>query len=294
MCDGCYGGHPYACRTGGYGYGPGLLGLRSAWWTRDLSFFAGVHGFKGPPDRGRNGNFGIHEGINFGAPFGGPWGLGYQVGFNAVHSNFSGDQAYEYLRRADRNQVFLTAGIFRRSLGGGFQWGVAFDLLHDNYYFGDSDLKQIRTESSYLFPSGLREIGYFGAYGTGDDNLILLGRDRYTSLEPTDMFAFYYRRYFVEGGDGRLWGGFTGRGDGLIGGDIRVPIGKSWAIENRINYLIPKQGHGAGQAEESWGLSLNLVWYVGAPSRCVDKSPFRPMFNVADNTSFMSDADGFH
>jgi hypothetical protein len=288
VCDGCYGGHPYTCNTCGPCCGPGLFGIGSGAWLQDLSLFAGAHGFKGPPDRGRNGNFGLHEGINYGAPLGGPLGWGFQVGFSADYSNFSGDQAYGYLRHDDRNQLFFTTGIFRRRPCGGLQLGVVFDLMRDNYYYGDADLNQVRTEIGYRFSGGLREIGYFGAYGTGNDSMVL-GHDDYTTLEPTDMHAFYYRRYFCEGGDGRFWGGFTGGGDGLLGADIRIPIGKSWALENRVNYLIPKQGRGAGQAEESWGLSLNLVWYIGVPARCVDQSSFRPLFGVADNTSFMLD-----
>lgn len=53
------------------------------WWVghpryrgmlRDLTVFGGVHGFKGPLDQGRNGNFGFHEGVNLGGPLGDPWG----------------------------------------------------------------------------------------------------------------------------------------------------------------------------------------------------------------------------
>ncbi len=265
--------------------------LKSARWTRDLSVFGGVHGFKGPADQGRNGNFGFQEGFNFGAPLGGPWGIGYQLGLTASQSNFAGNQADQQIGTTsdDRNQVFFTAGMFRRKLCGGWQWAVAFDLLHDNYY-GTADLKQIRSETSFRLPDGKREVGYFGAYGTGGDDLVLLDR-RQLGLQPTDLFAFYYRRYFCAGGQGRLWGGFSGGGDALIGGEIRVPIGESWALESRINYLIPKQasGAGGGQGEESWGLIVNLVYYVGQSARCVDQSPYRPMLSVADNTMFMAD-----
>ena len=45
-------------------------------------------------------------------------------------------------------------------------------------------------------------------------------------LNPTDMFILYLRRNFENGGDGRLWGGVTGNGDGLLGVDLWVPLGK--------------------------------------------------------------------
>jgi len=269
------------------GCGMGLCELRSAWWAWDLSLLAGAHAFKGPFDQGRNGNFGLHEGVDFGAPLGGPWGWGCQVGFAAVQSNFSGDQTTGPPRRADRDQFFFSAGIFHRALNGGLQWGVTFDLLRDTYY-AKADLTQIRHEIGYVFPNGRGEIGYWGAYGAADDEIVLNGRSM--SLEPTDLFAGYYRRRFEGGGEGRLWGGFTGNGDGLLGADLRVPLGRSWAIQNRFNYLIPNEGRGAaGQREESWALSIDLVWYIGQPARNAQNSPYRPLLNVADNSVFMFD-----
>ena len=259
------------------------------WWTRDLSVFGGIHGFKGPMDAGQNGNFGFHEGFNFGAPVG-LFDWGWQLGAEAVHSNFSGDQAVD-ARAANRNQFYVTAGLFKRARGWGFQWGVTYDWLHDAYY-AQTDLKQIRSDSSFLFPGGVHELGYFGAYGTGGTNFVLINRQtKYLIyMEPTDVFAFYYRRYFSGGGDGRLWAGWSGRGDGIFGGELRVPLGTNWALENRFNYLIPKQGNGAGGAlQESWGVTIDLVWYPGHPSRCERYHPYRPVLNVADNTLFMTD-----
>ncbi len=259
------------------------------WWVghpqfrgllRDLSVFAGVHGFKGPLDQGRNGNFGFHEGVNFGAPLGGPWGFGYQLGLAAVHSNFTGAGDND-LAGQDRNQIFFTGGIFRRQCVG-WNWGAVFDYLSDSYYT-NVDLKQIRSETSWRFPTG-GELGYWGAYGVGNDRVID------GQLDPTDLFAFYYRRHFQRGGDGRIWAGFSGHGDGLVGADIRVPIGHGWALENSINYLAPKSPRSdEGSQRESWGVNIQLVWYLGQPAQCALKSPFRPLFGVADNGSFMAD-----
>ena len=78
-------------------------------------------------------------------------------------------------------------------------------------------------------------------------------------MEPTDVFALYYRRYFDGGGDGRIWLGMSGNGDGLVGGEIRVPMGKDWELENRFNYLIPKQGNGRAGTQESW--VLPSIWF---------------------------------
>jgi hypothetical protein len=271
-----------------------FAGADAWWWTtsggwlRDLSIFGGVHGFKGPFDRGRNGNFGIHEGINFGAPLG-FWDWGWQAGLAAYHSNFFGDQALGD-HSSVRNQFFVTGGIFRRTRTWGFQWGVTYDWLHDEYY-AKTDLKQIRSDTSFVFPGGKRELGYFGAYGTGGTDFVLINRELqyYIFQEPTDIFAFYYRRYFEGGGDGRVWIGWSGNGDGVVGAEVRVPMGKDWALENRLNYLVPKHGGAEGEIRESWAVTIQLVWYPISLARCVRHHPFRPMLNVADDTLFMTD-----
>lgn len=246
-----------------------------------FSLFAGVQGFKGPVDQGRNGNFGFHEGFNFGAPLGGPWGIGYQLGARAVHGNFSGDQVAR-ASRDDRNQFFLTGGFFRRAVDGGLQWGVVFDALHDRYY-ETADLTQLRAEISWVgFDPD--EVGFWASMGTKNDQVAGV------SWETTDLYAIFYRRHFSGGGEGRLWGGFTNKSDALVGGDFRVPMGNSWALENSFNYLIPKEPRGLqGLREESWGVTLQLVWYPGRSAACVGHDPFQPVLNVADNSVFMVD-----
>jgi hypothetical protein len=164
---------------------------------------------------------------------------------------------------------------------------VAFDYFHDSY-FEDSDLAQIRTETALVLPGG-REIGYWGAYGVTSDRFadgITIG------LQPTDQFAFFYRRHFSGGGQGRISAGFTGEGDGLLGGNATIPIGTTWSIENHFTYLIPKQGSRAGgQQEESWSVVIRLVWYPRQPSQCVLQNPFHPLFYVADNSVFLVDRE---
>jgi len=273
----------------GWGCGPVWRpGLGLGWWLlRRSSVWAGVHGFKGPVDFGRNGNFGIHEGAQIGMPLGGPFGVGVQAGLQAVHSNFEGDQALGQFRNADRNQIFFTTGLFRRAMCSGWQWGVTLDLLHDSYY-DPMDLTQIRTELGFVFPSGW-ELGYWGAYGTSDDTLFVNGQ-RLGTADPTDVFLFYVRRYLPEGGEARFWAGFSAEGDGLLGGELTVPLGRCWAIENRVGYLIAHEGPNTGaQAEESWGVSMHLVWYPGRPARSEQADVFRPLVPVADNGTLMVD-----
>ncbi|MHC4399038.1 MAG: DUF6666 family protein [Planctomycetota bacterium] len=253
--------------------------------SRRASFFLGTHGFKGPADLGRNGNFGLDVGVNLGGPLGDPWGMGYQLGMLAVGSNFSGDQTTTTARNDERNQVFFTGGIFRRQMFRGVQWGVAYDLLRDDY-FGDVTLHQIRTETALVL-RGTREIGFVGAFGTNREQFPEIPA---LNMRPTDTYSLFYRRRFSGGGQGRIFAGFSGQGDAVLGGDATVPLGTSWSLQNNFTYLAPKHGSTTGgQLEESWAVSIRLVWYPGRSSRCVFRNPFHPLFNVADNAHFLLD-----
>ncbi len=262
------------------------------WAVRNLQLFGGVHGFKGPTDLGRSGNFGFHEGVNLGAPVGDPWGYGYQVGFQALHSNFAGNQAVEEgplpnFDTADRNQVFLTAGLFQRRMEGGLQGGVVFDLYYDNYY-DKSTLYQIRSETALVL-SELREIGYWGAYGLTKDKVSGFGQFD-SVLDPTDVFAVFYRRHFTGGGHGRIWAGISGSGDAIFGLDGSVPLGTHWALDNNFTCLFPKHGRSAdAPPDEAWSVSIHLVWYPGRRSNPVVANAYHPLFYVADNSWFLVD-----
>lgn len=259
---------------------------RCNWWIKNLTVFGGGQGFKGPVDWGANGNFGIHEGLGISGPLGDPWGHGYQLGARFVQSNFSGTTATA--PGTDRSQYFVTAGVFRRNLCQGFQWGIVWDYMHDRYY-DTFNLGQIRADIGYVM-GGCGEIGFMGTFGVKKDNYNF-GNFQNIELDPTDMYALYFRKTFENGGEGRLWGGATGRGDGLVGGDLWMPIGHRFALQNTINYKIPRKGraNGAAQADESWGLTISLVWYPGRTALCQRCNPYRPLQNIADNSLFMVD-----
>lgn len=253
-------------------------------------FFGGVHGFKGPVDQGSNGNFGFHGGFNFSGPLGGPHESGYQLGMNIVGSDYSGSSILGD-DSGDRKQIFFTGGLFHRSLNGGMQGGIVYDFLQDTFYFGKANVGQVRAEVSWG-QCGYQEVGFWGAFrAKSDEATRTIGEQTYIwEVKPTNLYAFFYRRNFCEGAEARLWGGFTGNSDGMVGADMRIPLRKSMALENSFNYLIPKQGRGeTGTTEESWSLVMNLVWYPGRSASGVSCDPFRPFFGVGNNSVFMTD-----
>ncbi len=257
-------------------------------WLNESSVFAGSHGFKNPVDQGQNGNFGFNEGFNLAGPLFRWHGIGYQVGARFAQSNFFGDP----LSGTDngvRHQSFLTAGLYRRADGDwGWQGGVVFDLLEDRYYLRGR-AHQVRGEISFL-GFNQHELGIWAAVNTNEDNVTLDGTN--TILTTTDLYAVFYRRSFDNFAQGRAWVGGSGVGDGLVGAEFRVPMSNRWDLTGGFNYLIPEQSKSEGAAsEESWGLSLNLIWYPFRRARGHQSGQFRSLFGVADNGVMMLDRE---
>jgi len=259
------------------------IGCPWNWWD-ELTLFGGAHSFKGPLDQGRNGNFGIQEGINWGGPLWHCKGIGFQIGAQGVQSNFAG---YDVNGVTDdsRSQVFGTAGVFARAPNcHGWQLGVTFDWLRDNYYV-DVSLDQVRAELSYVTFCGT-ELGAWIASSSKTD----VDESTGVTYEATDMYALFLRHNTAIGGEGRIWGGATGPGDGLLGADFRVPLTSRWALAGAVNYIIPQDGAGpVGLVEESWALTLNFVWHpFRARNGSTGNSQYTPLMSVADNTMFMT------
>lgn len=250
-------------------------------WKQDLTVFGGVHNFRSPVDVGGGSNFGFHEGVNWSAPLFRGMGLGGQFGVMVTQSNFTAtqDSYNDY-----RNQFFLTTGLFHRpECGQGWQYGVAFDWLRDSYY-DLFNVAQLRGELGWLWDCQ-NEFGFTFAVGVRDGEVD--DPEFYSEFSAINQHAFYYRRRFARGGEGRIWGGWTsGAPGGLIGTDFRLPISNCWAVESGFNYLIASNDDlEEGFSNESWNIGINLVWYPGGTAAC--GSAYRPLFNVADNGSFM-------
>jgi hypothetical protein len=255
----------------------------------NLELTAGVHGFTGPLNRGASGSFGFHEGFNLAVPICyGNWGCG-QVGALWTESNFDGS----LLTDDQRDQIFVTAGLFRR-VDWGLQCGLVVDYLHDEWDY-EIDVSQLRGELGWRF-CGCDEVGFRFSVGVNDDDATfneLVGTDSTIIIresggrvEVNDLFAFYYRRQFACGGEGRLFGGFTNNHQGLFGGDARLPLNPCWSLATDFIYVVPTDDSSfAGFAEEMWNVSIGLVWTPCAKTGC-GPNYCRPLFDVANNGTF--------
>jgi hypothetical protein len=263
-------------------------------WLEELGLTGGVHGFKGPLDEGQNGNFGFHEGLNWGLPICRSCGIGFQAGALATQSNFTDGVNEGEDEGSEREQTFVTLGFFHRALCG-LQGGVVVDWLDDDYYVG-VQLAQLRGEVSFIGPCG-NEFGCKIAAGTNEDDGIV--DDELAEFSVRDFYSAFYRRHFQMGADARFWGGVTDDGAAVVGGDFHIPLSKCWALEAGATYLIPEDGQSEEAAEdETWGLAINVVWSPFRKLGCCphdrcwgDKHQFRPLFGVADNSTFLVDVE---
>jgi len=77
---------------------------------------------------------------------------------------------------------------------------------------------------------------------------------------------------------------------------MRAPMSRNFGLEGTFTYLIPKQSERAvldnvgtvsSYGPAAWNVSVNLVYYPAGRSRRSLASPYRPLFDVADNGSMI-------
>lgn len=275
------------CHQDWHIFGDGVL-------FRYFSADAGVVGFQGPIDQGRNGNFGVQVGCDVAGPIGGLFShnanteIAYQLGVGGVFTDFYGNPEVPIWGTPNSHrQLFFTAGFFRRPQCMGLEWSVLFDYLGDSMY-SDYDMKQIRGEIA-MANAGCVDYGFWGAFRLNTYSLTI--QDQRRLLQPLNMYNGFVRGRLECGGEWRVWAGASGEGDGLVGGDLRIPIAQHWAIENNVLCLIPNSSGTAAdrQARETWAVSFNLVWYPGQSAHCMDANPYKPVLPRASNVNMITD-----
>jgi hypothetical protein len=266
-------------------------------WYRDFSAGAGITAFQNQSNFGLLGNYGTNEYVNWAMPFWNAFGLGWQIGARGVQTNFQQPTISDglgTLRGNSRDQVFVTTGFFTRAFEGrGLQGGAVYDYLSDSY-FENVDVAQIRGELSYVW--GYHELGFWGAFNATEQK----GSFSPTGVSPgvastVDLYTAFYRLHFGDANEARVWGGASGNGQGVVGSTIRAPMSRSLALEGTFTYLLPDKSQtvqlnpatSVTFTPSAWNLSANLVWYPAGRARRGLASPYRPLFDVADNGSMI-------
>ncbi len=281
-CGGAGCGSGYGCGSGCSGYGCNTTCGYVRWWS-NLSVSTGVQSFRGPVDFGLNSDFGFNQSANLSMQLFPEHCIGAQVGFRTTQTNLEGNVFGG--ESADRDQAFLTAGLFRRA--GWLRGGAVIDILNDEYY-ANYDLNQIRAELSTMLSRG-GEFGVWTAVSGDSDEAFLANGNFDVIWEPVDQYAFFYRRELCNGGNYRVWGGFTGHSDAIFGAEWLMPFSNRLAMSANFNYLIPEETSLQSYEQEAWNIGINFVWYPGGRSTCGDCGAgglYDAMFRVADNGSF--------
>ncbi|MFM1904395.1 MAG: hypothetical protein RLZZ440_2295, partial [Planctomycetota bacterium] len=267
-------------------------------WYRDFTASAGITGFTNATDLGINGNFGVNEYLNFALPFWNAFGIGWQVGWRGVQSDFQPatiEAGPTTISKNARTQDFITTGFFTRAFEGrGMQGGIVYDYLHDSW-FDNANVSQLRYEVSYVY--GYHELGFWGASNIGDQNTLFGPITKQPGVASTlDLYTGFYRLQFGDANEWKVWGGGTSEADGIIGTMVRAPMHRSLALEGTFTYVIPgrnqtidfdRQGAVTSFSPAAWNVSVNVVWYPAGRSRRSLSSPYRPLFDVADNGSMI-------
>ncbi|WP_146522326.1 DUF6666 family protein [Stieleria varia] len=292
-CDSCSG------TAGRYGQLNFCVPVLYIAWQR-IELFAGVQGFRGPMNfatvnaagerRGDGGNFGFYEGFNEGRSLSwlNGWDMAWQWGLRATQANLGGTGFSD----ETRHQIFMTSGLFRR-VDYGFQYGVVVDNLYDDWYY-QAHLTQIRTELSWK-TQGPHTVGFQFMASSGSDssntsvtNTSGTAFSENITFEATNQYRFFYRQLFGNRGSCDVFGGWTDNSDALMGMLADIPVGPRLSFNTGATYLSASENDLANEPEqESWNLSIGFTFRPGGLGGCHRHS--RPMFNVADNGTFMVD-----
>lgn len=255
-------------------------------WIDTFSISVGAHGFTNMVNRGDSSSFGFREGFNWGSPWVfTPLGMNTQLGFAATQSSFNGSDS----TTNHRAQYFVTAGFYKRNVCG-WQGGFVVDYLHDDWY-ATIDLAQLRGELSHIAANGSSVGVLFATSVSSDDTTAVIRSQTIAeSWDSHDVFAAFYKvqsnRHRL--GQWRVFAGFTGDSDGIIGSDFKVPLGGTWSLEPEFTYLVPDEATGAGgHQQESWNVAMNLVWYP-ARARGTLNYGLLPLFDVAGNGTMIT------
>ena len=258
-------------------------------WIDTFSLNLGVTSFKNGINNGHSGSFGFQQGINWGSPYVFvPLGMYTQVGFRSTQTEFGGTQFDQGgINEDHRGQMFVTAGFFRRAEWG-WQGGVVFDYLRDEW-ISEVDFGQVRGELSWAVPNGSSLGLAFATSTTDNSGRALSTTNGNQNFETEDYYTLFYRVRSNQHrlGQWRVFAGFTSNSNGIIGSDFKVPLAETWSLEPAFTFVVPDESTAEGApAEEKWNVAINLVWYPGRGVNGVNYAML-PMFDVADNGSML-------
>ena len=250
----------------------------------------GAHGFRSAnfTAGGQNvddSSFGFYGGINMGLSlckltcglFSG------QVGIRSSVSEFEGD----FFSTDNRDQLFVTAGVFRR-VDYGIQAGIVFDYLHEEW-FAETDLAQVRGDIAWVYPGGTA-LGFRFSVGTEDDLTSgIINGVPFDNLfaQVNDNYRFYYRMSSNNTGHVDFFAGWSDFDDAVLGVDVDTPVCGCLGLQAGFTYFLPEDSNPTfpTSTQDAWNVYVGFALRPQGPLWYGNYD--RPLFNVADNGTFV-------
>ncbi len=267
-------------------------------------------GFRGPADGNFGGNGGGATGVNLGRQIGdSSWGvqLGGSYGSYDWRGRTSGNEA-----TIMQSQLFFTGGVYRKAT---CDSPVSFGLLYDmmvNDNFGSAShepfLTQFRIQTGYAV-NEQNEIGFWTALA--DRNAQQGGPA--VSYRAVNTYNLYLNHKFCGGAQSMSWiGAAQGTrlgpagalapvpGTGslytlVLGNYTIIPITCRLSGYTSVMYGIPSASNGVAAArDETYSIQAGMIFYprANARSRSVSGAGWMPYMPVANNSTFLVDANG--
>ncbi|MDD3586173.1 MAG: hypothetical protein PHQ75_03225, partial [Thermoguttaceae bacterium] len=255
---------------------------------RNMQLGVGILGYTTPMDVLGQGNFGADISLNWATPS--PWlcGLSAQAGGRLTSTGQNGIHGSSLAQDKGSTQFFWSSGLFYRNPCSQWQFGAVYDSLNSSY-LSNYTIGQVRAELSHKFGCKT-DLGFLGAFRV-NDSMVNWWRINNTPIEetikPVSWYSGFIRHYFDMGGEGMLYAGATENSEALAGGRIEVPISDYISLKNDFAYVFTDRKGLAGQDERSWNVSITLTLYFGGNCRESLSNPLRPLFDVANNSSFL-------
>lgn len=238
-----------------------------------------------------SGSFGFQESLQWSTPVPGllQGEMGAQVGVRTVQANLTGAE----MTADGRNQIYLTAGLFRRA-DYGLQGGLVVDYLGERWYL-NTDLVQLRGELSYMFDPnhefGFRfTSGMQSSFSSGsifnDAGTLVATSGTFTALDQYRVFTRHVLDQdlatFLE-----LSAGWSDESHGILGGMIETAVSSQLSVQSSFTLGIPGDAISVAEHQhEQWQVGLMMVWTPSRPCRSGLQDYYRPLFEVADPGSF--------
>jgi hypothetical protein len=133
------------------------------------------------------------------------------------------------------------------------------------------------------------EVGFEFAAGVHSDATSTIPFDTGvgTIYRPVDLYTLYYGRRLANGGEFKVYAGDANALGGIVGANLDIAISDSFSLQGDFSYIIADHVPAGQIPGESANLAFSLVWHPGCHARDTFDSAYRPLFNVADNSSFI-------